>query len=148
MCNRLSTPRRSDPPHPDDFMIFHGTCSEKWSEVHLHPKDLYLTDKLSIAKNYADEWLLEGMRPLIVGFRLSDLVKSDVTLEPNWETVCQAEDGLWGNRQFSTWKDTLDANATFCVRGDIEAIKVMAHSVSFGRDFQAIPLKTLGLIKF
>lgn len=114
----------------DGLVVYHGICREKWSNGYSHPTELYLTDELSIAANYANEWAGEGMTPMIVSFLLSDMVNAKLELQPNWETVGQAEDGLWGEEvKFATWEDTIKANATFCVHGNIEKVKNLANIV-------------------
>lgn len=113
----------------NELTVYHGTCREKWRQVTNHQTHLYLTDERSIADTYANEWTSEGMTPLVVTFKLSDLVKAKLELQPNWETVSQSEDGCWRDVLFATWKDTLKANATFCVHGDIENIKRLGNEI-------------------
>lgn len=107
----------------DGLLVYHGTCQEKWGAVFSHETALYLTNQPSIAAGYAEEWVVEGMSPVLVRFALSDLIAAQLELQPNWENIEQAEQGLWGDRPMSNWRDTLNASGTFCVFGNVENIK-------------------------
>lgn len=54
--------------------FYHGTCREHWDQPPKHASHLYLTRDRGVAEEYAQEWGEEGMEPLVVAFRLGDLV--------------------------------------------------------------------------
>jgi hypothetical protein len=131
-----------------DTIVYHGSTKELWNDGSIFldvdgVSTLYLTDFYDVAVRFAyrsadaeahrtynqmvengmdiydenGEYLqLEEMPQCIVcSIRLSELLKlSNIEFYPDWGAVPQKDD---------TWRDTLKKTNTFCIEGDIQAIK-------------------------
>lgn len=102
-------------------IVYHGTSDLNWNEA--ISGTLYLTASIEDARNYADEAVVsnfydvyddyeEGMempsRPIIVQFDLDRLLKSGLTLEPDWGWAEQLD-------YTPTWQESLEAVGSFSI---------------------------------
>lgn len=103
---------------------YHGTSLERWEPDHSSSAELYLASSLETAKSYAREWGDEDETPIVVRFRISDLLNSPhITLEPNAEYVNQMVELDGGNPDDFSWEQTLEEVGTFVAAGFTDADK-------------------------
>lgn len=118
--------------------VYHGTSTEQWSKDFLNPPDLYVTQDLNLAIQYAKEWLDADHSPLVLSFDISRLAIHNLKFIPNGETLQQYLDGdcneLAGDSGLKpinqiTWKDTLEFNGTFAIQSFPNKLKGIAQTI-------------------
>lgn len=107
---------------------YHGTSLERWEPDHSTSAELYLASSMETAERYAQEWEEEGETPIVVRFRIADLVNAPhIRLEPNAEYVNQMVELDGTDPDDFSWERTLEEVGTFVADGFTDADKSLGE---------------------
>lgn len=111
--------------------VYHGTNIRRWRQVSTHSTELYLATTYAEAQQYADEayehshthedpeYKDQTIAPVVVIFKLDDLIKAGLNFQPDW--------GWPEANEQTTWEESAKAVGSFCVDGFTEAHKQLGQ---------------------
>lgn len=121
-------------------IVYHGTNLRVWNEQAYHDEPLYLTNDRVEAERHAErtyvahhdnedpEYKDPNIVPIVVKFRISDLLDAGLNFEPDWGWDMADEN--------TTWQQSLAAVGSFCIEGFSQSHKALGKvSAAFPETF-------------